>query len=318
MKQSILIAPQQSRVEERPIPATGPEDVLVRVKICGVCASELHGWHGDGERYPRAYGHEVVGEVVEVGRRVAHIRPGMIVTGLFMKGFAEYAAVHERSVIPVPEGIDAASALGEPLMCIMSGARRTKVDLGDTVAVVGLGFMGLLMLQAVGLKGPVKLTGIDLRQEVLDAALRLGADEVFIPEDVPEDYKLTKWKDFGTGWGVNVVVEASGTQPGLTLAGQMVKAHGILSILGYHQGGPRQVDMKLWNWKALEVLNAHERRPDYQMDCMRRGLGLLAAGKIDMASLITHRYGLEDVDAAFHTLLNKPPGFIKAIIVVGD
>jgi len=94
----------------------------------------------------------------------------------------------------------------------------------------------------------------------------------------------------------------------------MVHEHGMLSILGYHQGGPRQVDLELWNWKALDVLNAHERRAEYQMDCMRRGLALLAAGKLDTASLVTHRLGLDQVDAAFNALNTKVPGFVKAVI----
>jgi threonine dehydrogenase-like Zn-dependent dehydrogenase len=115
---------------------------------------------------------------------------------------------------------------------------------------------------------------------------------------------------------VDVAIEASGTQAGLTLAGQMAREHGVLAILGYHQGGPRQVDMELWNWKALEVLNAHERRAGYQMDCMRRGLTLLAAGKLQTAPLVTHRFGLDQVDDAFRALLTKPAGFVKAVITI--
>jgi len=86
--------------------------------------------------------------------------------------------------------------------------------------------------------------------------------------------------------------------------------------VGYHQGGLRQVDMELWNWKALDVLNAHERRADYQMDCMRRGLALLAAGRLDTASLVTHRTALDRVDEAFRALYMKPAGFIKAVVIL--
>jgi threonine dehydrogenase-like Zn-dependent dehydrogenase len=96
----------------------------------------------------------------------------------------------------------------------------------------------------------------------------------------------------------------------------MVREHGVLSIVGYHQGGRRQVDMELWLWKALEVLSAHERRADYQMDCMRRGLALVAAGKLDMAPLVTHRYELDGVDRAFEALVARPKGFVKGVIVM--
>jgi threonine dehydrogenase-like Zn-dependent dehydrogenase len=75
-----------------------------------------------------------------------------------------------------------------------------------------------------------------------------------------------------------VVVEASGTQPGLDLAGKLVRAHGVLSILGYHQGGPRQVDVGMWNWKAIDVVNAHVRRRADLLESMRIGLELEAEG----------------------------------------
>ncbi len=316
MKQSILVAPQKSRIEERPVPQVGDTEVLVKVKACGVCSSELHGWAGDDGAYPREIGHEVVGEVVQVGRRVDAFHAGMTVTGLFQPGFAELAVARQEAVTPLPQGMKDTLALGEPLACVLSGARRTPVELADTVALVGLGFMGLLMLQVVRLKGPARIIGIDTRLEARDAALRAGADEVLAPEDVPAPLKLTEWGQRGKGWGVDVAFETSGTQAGLTLAAQMPHEHGVLSIVGFHQRGPRQVDMELWNWKALQVLNAHERREGYLMDCMRRGLDLVAAGRIDMASLVTHTFGLHQVDNAFQALQSKPPGFIKAAIVI--
>ena len=180
---------------------------------------------------------------------------------------------------------------------------------GDVVAIVGLGFMGLLMLQAIRLKGPAHIVAVDTRQEALDAARRFGADETLLPEQVNDRLKLTRWEDLGKGQGVDTAIEASGSQGGLTLAGQMVHEHGMLSILGYHQGGTRLVDMELWNWKALDVLNAHERRADYQMDCMRRGIVLLASGALDTASLVTHRMSLDQVDEAYNALYQKPAGF---------
>jgi threonine dehydrogenase-like Zn-dependent dehydrogenase len=315
MKQSVIVKPQQSILEERPIPTVGPEDVLVKVKICGVCASELHGWKGDSNPYPREYGHEVAGDVVEMGSQVQAYRPGMRVTGLFSKGFAEYACVRQDWVTTIPDDITYEEALGEPLACILSGARRTNVELGDTIAVVGLGFMGLLMLQAARLRGPARIIAIDPRAEALEIARKFGVDETYPPDQVPEKLKLTQWSQLGKNWGANVVFENSGTQAGLTLAGQMVREHGTLSLVGWHMGGPRQVDVELWNWKAFNVVNAHERRMDYLMDCMRRGMALLAVRKMDIASLVTHRFGLAEVDLAFQALVDKPAGFHKAIIV---
>ncbi len=261
-------------------------------------------------------GHEVVGEVVEVGEEVEDSRPQMVVTGLVSQGFAEYAVAPHTHLVPVPEGVPYEFALGEPLSCVISAVRRTPLELGDTVAIVGVGFMGLLTLQAIRLRGPARIIAVDTREEALELAKSLGADEVYIPQEIPSRLKMVHWENLGRGFGVDVAVEASGTQAALTLASEIVREHGTLSIVGYHQDGPRTIDMQLWNWKAISVVNAHERRVDFQMDCMRRGLNLLKAGKITMEPLITHRYSLDQVDQAFTDLETKPKGFIKGIIYV--
>jgi threonine dehydrogenase-like Zn-dependent dehydrogenase len=316
MKQSVIVEPQHSVLVDRDVPQPGPNEVMVHVKTCGVCASELHGWKGDQYSYPREYGHEVAGEVVAVGSQVTSFQPGMRVTGLFSKGFAEYSKTPQEFVTSIPDGVSYEEALGEPIACVMSGARRTNIDLGDTVAMVGLGFMGMLMLEAARLRGPARIIAIDPRREVLDSAMKFGADEVYTPNEVPERLMLTEWGHLGKGRGADVVFESSGTQPGLTLAGQLVRDHGILSLVGWHQGGLRQVDVEMWNWKGFDIINAHERRMDYLMDCMHRGLALVAAGKLNIAELISHRFPLNAVDDAFRALADKPPGYHKAVIVI--
>lgn len=292
-------------------------DVLVEVKVCGVCASELPVWSGEAGSLPERLGHEVTGVVRQIGDRVTSVCVGDVVTGLFQEGFGELTVTHEAYVTRVPQGVPVGLALGEPLSCAMSAAIRTPVEPGDTVAVVGLGFMGLLMLQMLAAKGPGRLIGIDPRPEARALAASLGADDVCDPSEVPARCRFTSWEQLGSNDGVDVAVEASGTQAGLTLAGELPHEHGFLSILGYHQKGPRQVDMELWNWKALTVLNAHERRKGVQMDCMQRGLRLLAAGKLAMEPLVTHRFALDEVDAAFAALEQKPEGFIKSIVTTG-
>ncbi|MEN3203177.1 MAG: zinc-binding dehydrogenase [Atribacterota bacterium] len=316
MKQSVLVQPQKSEVWEVPIPAIGPRDVLIRVRVCGVCASELHGPWKNPPSLPWKMGHEVVGEVVEVGEEVKDFHPQMVVTGLVSQGFAEYAVAPETHLVPVPEEVPFEFALGEPLSCVISAVRRTPLELGDTVAIVGVGFMGLLTLQAIRFKGPARIIAIDTREEALELAKSLGADEVYTPQEIPPKLKMVHWENLGKGFGADVVVEASGTQSALTLASEIVREHGILSIVGYHQEGPRIIDMQLWNWKAISVINAHERRVDFQMDCMRRGLDLLKAGKIRMEPLITHKYSLDQVDQAFIDLETKPKGFIKGVICI--
>ncbi|MEM7734540.1 MAG: zinc-binding dehydrogenase [Deinococcota bacterium] len=314
--QSIRVAPKTSRLEQRPLPQLGANDVLIRVRVCGVCASEVYPWVHAPD--PKAFGHEVVGEVVAVGSEVVGFEPPMRVTGLVFNGFAEYTVAPATHLTPVPESLSDEAALGEPLSCVISGMRNTGIELGDQIALVGAGFMGLLTLQAANLKGPGEVIAIDNRPEALERALTYGATQLLAPADVAAPLCLDAWEDVPLGYGLNVVIEAAGNPHALALAGRMVQAHGILAIVGFHQGEPVPIDMEMWNWKAIRVVNAHERRHDYQMDCMARGLRLVEVGKLQLASLITHSFSLEEVDAAFNTLLNKPADFIKAIIKVSD
>ena len=217
------------------------------------------------------------------------MKPGAAVTGLFRGGFAEDAIATEDRVVPIPDGIDVRDALGEPLACIVGAAARTRVELGDTVAIIGVGFMGLLMLQAVRLRGASRIIAIDLRADALEAARRLGAHEAYTPDRLPERLRVPQRRVMEPGWGVDVAVEASGTQPGLTLAGELAREHGQISILGYHNegGGWRHVHLQLWNWKALDVQNAHERRLDVK-DGVRANRAPPARDRADRRGLADH------------------------------
>jgi threonine dehydrogenase-like Zn-dependent dehydrogenase len=255
-----------------------------------------------------------MGVVVAVGSDVTRFSEGERVTGLFQGAYADLCLATESELLSVPDGVGEENALGEPLACLVNAQRRTPVELADRVAVIGLGYMGLGILQLLKLRGPSRIVAIDVREDARAAAIALGADEAYHPSQLPDAYKLTNFGDWQSDRGFDVVVEGSGTQPGLTLAGEMVRAHGVLSILGYHQGGPRQVDVGMWNWKAIDVVNAHVRRRADLMESMRIGLELTAKGLIDLGALVTHRYPLDEVDRAYTDLQEKPPGFIKAVV----
>ncbi len=312
---SQLVAPRQSEVVEEATPKPGPGEVLVEVTACGVCASELHPWMEGQPPYPQRFGHEPVGIVEAVGPNVSRFQPGDRVTGLFKGAYSRFCVADEEILLAVPANVPDAGALGEPMACLVNGQRRTRVDLADRVTVIGLGFMGLGMLQLLKLRGAGRIVAIDVREDARQRAAELGAHEVYHPADVPPEYRLTRFSEWQSTKGLDVVVEASGTQAGLTLAGEMVRAHGILSILGYHQGSPRQVEVGMWNWKAIDVVNAHVRRRSDLLESARIGLALTAAGLIDLGALITHRYSLNDVDQAYADLRDKPAGFIKALVV---
>ena len=322
MMASVIAGPRRSELETVPIPSIGDEDVLIRVTACGVCASELHpwmegaGWLEASGRRP-IFGHEPVGVVEKVGALVSGFRAGDRVTGLIHHAFAQYAKANYRAIIKVPDGLDDFEALGEPLSCLMSGADRTPVGLRQDVAVVGAGFMGLGFLQLMRLKGAGRLIAVDVREESLEAARRFGANETYVPQAVPADYKVTAWSHMEQGIrGVDVAVEATGAQGGLQLAGEMAAVHGVLSVVGYHQGhgGLRSVNMELWNWKAITVVNAHERRREVHMKQMEAGLRLIERKQFAMRELVTHVFTLEEVDQAYEAIVEKPPGYIKSVI----
>ena len=155
------------------------------------------------------------------------------------------------------------------------------------------------------------------RTSVLDTALELGADAVYTPSSVPPALRSTDVSRWAVDRGFDVVVEASGTQAGLSLAGELVRTNGVLSILGFHQNGARSIDMEMWNWKAIDVVNAHVRRPAVLVDATQVGLALMSAGRLTFAPLVTHRFDLVELDDAFRMLRDKPPGFIKAVISIG-
>ena len=314
MRFSQLIAPRTSEVIETLTPRPGPGEVVIEVLASGVCASELHPWAEGRPGYPHRFGHEPMGVVAGVGPGVDHLREGDRVTGLFKQAYADCCLADAAVLLPVPDRVADEAALGEPIACLVNAQRRTPVELADQVALIGLGYMGLGMLQLLKLRGPRRIVAIDVRQGARARAGSLGADEVYDPVELPVDYRLTAFQDWQSNRGFDVVVEASGTQPGLTLAGELVRAHGVLSIVGYHQGGPRQVDVGMWNWKAIDVVNAHVRRRADLLESMRIGLELTATGQLDLGSLVTHSYGLDEVDRAFGDLQAKPPGFIKAVV----
>lgn len=310
MRISEVAGPRSSRVAEAAVPEPGVNDVLLRVRACGICGSEYPQWVRP-ESPPVNLGHEAAGVVVAVGAGVSGLHPGDRVAGLFRRGFSEYAVGPAEAVTRFPDDLDLEeAALGEPVACAVSGALRTDVGLGQTVAVIGLGFMGLLTLQLLRMKGAFRILAIDTRPETETAARRLGADEFLLPEKVPRDLLLTE--NAGNG-GVDVAAECSGTGPALDLAVRMLKRHSVLSVVGYHQGGPRTVDFQMLNWKAADVINAHEKRRDFKMKCLRIGLDLAAAGRLELGSLVTHRYPLDAVDRAFEDYESKPDGYIKGL-----
>ena len=314
MKAAAMVKAGSFSVYDIEIPTPKPNEVLVKMKACGLCSSELGMWRNKefNVEIPLFIGHEVSGVVEKIGEEVTQFTPGDRVTVFTEKGgYAEYVTVPEKAVVKIADHVPFELALGEPIACAMNGTKRSGVEIGDTVVMIGLGFMGALILQGVKLKGASKIIAIDPREESQEIAEKLGVDVFLNPN---KENIVDKVFELTDGRGADVVIESTGYQEPLNLATKLVKIRGRIVIFGYHQGGPRTIDVQTWNWKGLDVVNAHERDHDVYIDGMRTGIKLLNNHQLQMEPLVTHFFTIDQINEAFETANAKPIGFIKAVI----
>jgi threonine dehydrogenase-like Zn-dependent dehydrogenase len=318
MKTMMMVGPRKSSVVDVPDLQPAAGQVLVKIKYNGICMSEWHPWAeaNGGERM----GHEPMGTVASLGDRVTGFAIGDRVTGLSMTPcYSEYCLCKQGSLVRIPDNLSDEDALAEPLSCLVSVASKLRIEkAGDPVAVVGTGYMGLGLLSLLRLQGAGKIIAVDPRIEARENAVRFGADEVYTPDSVPAGYIVTSWDDTMYARGIQLVGEFSGTEAGLRLAGDMTGIHGTLGVGGWHQGGDRTVDFRLWGWKGITVINTHERREAYQAACCRNAMELLSSGRWSFKGLSRHIYGLNEFDRANEDLANKPKGYVKGLIRCSD
>jgi len=316
MRACVLAAPGQVRVEERPAPVPGPGEVRVRLAGSGVCHSNLPVWEGrEWFTYPLAAGapgHEGWGVIDAVGEGVTAVRVGARVAALSHAAYATHDVTDAANVVEIPAAFGDAPFPGEPLGCAMNIFARMQVEPGQDVAVVGVGFLGALLCRLAANAG-ARVIAVSRRPFSLDVARQFGAHDLVAMDDhsrIIEDVKHRTGGKF-----CERVVECTGMQWPLDLAGELTAERGRLAIAGFHQDGPRQVNMFLWNWRGLDVVNAHERDPRVYVDGMRRAAEAVASGAIDPAPLYTHRYPLDRLGDALEATRTRPDGFLKALVM---
>jgi 2-desacetyl-2-hydroxyethyl bacteriochlorophyllide A dehydrogenase len=316
MKIAILQGPRAFELAEAPVPQIAGDEVLVRVAYCGVCTSELDMWEGSAGNsvFPRMPGHEVSGVVEQVGAQVFGLKPGdnvgVWVTG---RGFAEYVAVKAEFCLPAGD-VPLDLALAEPLACAVNTVELANISLGDDVVIIGAGFMGNLVQKLVELQGPQHLIVADARADALERARQLGATHVV---DVKNESLPEAVKALTSGRGADVSFEVTGVQAPLLMLGDMTRMSGKLVIVGYHQGGRREIPLAQWNWMAFQVLNAHFREGATIMRGMRIGMRLLTSGRLKLDGLVSHRFALPEINRAFEIAHAKPAGFVKSTVAIG-
>lgn len=315
MRAAVIEAPGVSAVRHVPRPEPGAHEVRVRISGSGVCGSNLPIWEGrDWFSYPNqpgAPGHEGWGVVDAVGDAVSRIAPGDRVAVLSHRAFAEFDIAAEDAVLRLPDVIAGRPLPAEPLGCVMNIFRRSDIGAGQDVAIIGIGFMGALLVRVCAHAG-ARVLAISRRPFALDVARQLGAAETIEMND--HGRIIERVKGLTGGAGCARVIEAVGMQWPLDLAGELAADRGRLIIAGFHQDGVRRVNLQLWNWRGLDVVNAHERDPAVYVRGMSEALAAIESDVLDPWQLCTHSFDLDELGAALETVRTRPDGFMKALV----
>ena len=331
---SVLDGVGAVRVESRPVPEPGPDEVLVRVAAVGVCGSDVHYYeHGRiGEfvvREPLVLGHEASGTVVgrgsaatrlEVGQRVA-LEPGVpcgrcercregaynlcpLVTFFGTPpvdgAFARYVTINEHFAHPVPDSLtDEQAALIEPLSVGLWAVRRARVHPGDTVLVTGAGPIGLLAVQAALVAGAARVVVTDLDPGRRELATRLGADETVDPRG-PDGADLADL-------GADVLLECSGAPPAVSSGVAALRAGGRAVLIGM---GADEVTLPM---SALQVREVTVTGTFRYANTYPAAIALVGAARVRLDPLVTGTFGLDEVEAAL-TVGSSGEGAVKAVV----
>lgn len=315
MQACVIAEPGRAALRRLERPEPGPGQVLLQLQGSGVCASSLPLWEGrpwfDYPQPPGAPGHEGWGIVAALGDGVDTVREGDRVAALSYRAHAEFDLAQADALVRLPAALGDAPVPGEPLGCACNIFQRSQIQPGQTVAIVGIGFLGALLTQLCVNAG-ARVIALSRRPFALDLARRCGAAHTLALDDHRQ--VLEQVKALTDGRWCERVIEATGLQGPLDLAAEMTAERGRLVIAGYHQDGLRQINLQLWNWRGIDAVNAHERDPRAYIAGMRAAVDLMVAGVLDPAPLYTHRLPLDRLGEALELTRNRPDGFLKALV----
>jgi threonine dehydrogenase-like Zn-dependent dehydrogenase len=312
-----ISAPREVRIDDVALAEPGDREVRVRVHGCGICGSNIPVWEGrpwfSYPQAPGAPGHEAWGTVELVGQHVTGVRAGDPVALLTSQAFADAVVVPATEVVVLPDALRGVAFPGEALGAGFNVARRSHFEADEVVAVIGIGFLGAIVTRLAAAAG-ARVIAISRRPASLELARSMGAADVVAMDDhqriIDEVVALT------AGALCRTVVEAVGAQWPLDLAGQLTAFGGRLVVAGYHQDGARQVDMQLWNWRGIDVINAHERDPEVVRHGVRDAAAAVVDGWFDPAPMYTHTFALAQLGRAMDAIVERPAGFVKSLVTM--
>lgn len=327
--------------EDVPLPEIAADEVLIRVKACGICGSDVHGMDGStGRRIPPIImGHEAAGVIEQIGSGVSEWSLGERVTfdstvvtrqdfysqkGTFNLSdyrkvlgvscpeyrqhgaFAEFVAVPQSVLYRLPEGLSfEQAAMTEPVSVAFHAVNQLPSEINDSAVVVGCGMIGLFVVQALRIKGCGKIIAIDLDASRLEMALKFGADAA-IKADDPE--ALDKVRALTHGRGADLGVEVVGITPTVTMAINAVRKGGKIALVG--NLAPK-IDLPLQAvvTRQLTLYGSCASAGEYPA-C----LDMIASGRVKVDEMMSAVVPLEDAGAWFERLHRGEPGLMKVIV----
>jgi len=341
MKALLLEDYKKLAVQDVPEPEIGPGDVLVRVKSCGICGSDVHGFDGSsGRRIPPVImGHEASGVVARLGGDVTGLQEGDRVTfdsmiscgrcwfcrqgqpnlcddrrvlGVSCKeyrrhgAFAEFVSVPSHIVFKIPDALSFdEAAMVEPVSVAVHAVNLTRVRLGDTAVVVGAGMIGLLTIQALRQAGCGRIVSVDLEDDRLALAKKLGADHVINSRagDVPAQIQAMT-----DGRGADIAMEAVGVPATVEMSVESVRKGGSVTLIG---NVTSKVSFPLQSvvTREVSVLGSCASSNDYPA-CLE----LMGRQAIQVAGMISAAVPLEQGAEMFDRLYNREPNLTKVIL----
>lgn len=310
-----LAAPGTIVLAEREL-TVGPDEVLVKGHLSGICGSDKAMYRGDIPdkiTLPLWIGHESGGTVVEIGARVREYAPGdRVMVFNWCNTFADYYTVPVSGLQPVPGGLDMdLASLGEPIACAMYSALTCGAQLGDVVVVYGMGFAGSIIAQAVKRMGAHTVVAVDVAEHKLAVARRLGSD---VAINAKTEDPVRAVRDLTHGRGADVVVEAAGSEASMNQATAMLKHNGILALYSWITR-PVTLNIGRWHDDGLQIRTTglvHHTEQE-RVIWTPWALRPVAQGLVDVRSLITHEFPLAKVAEAFE-VADRDPAAIKVIV----
>ncbi|PQO29032.1 galactitol-1-phosphate 5-dehydrogenase [Blastopirellula marina] len=345
MNAIVLHAVGDLRYEQVPIPILRPGTVRVRIGFCGVCGSDIPRCFSKGTySFPTICGHEFAGTVEECGEGVVNFQPGDRVAvfpllwrddhaaceqGKYAQsdgydylgsrsdgGFSEYVIAPERNLIRVPDNVSLEeAAMTEPAAVALHAVRRAKVRLGDSVAVFGLGPIGLMVAQWLKAAGAGPICLFDIQPEKLEIARSLGFQHTF---DSRTSDAIEVVSQLTSGHGVHVAIEAAGVPPTMLAALKTARCSGRVVLLGNPSADvtlPAQLISQAMR-REINILGVWN--SDFSVygddDDWRTVLAAMSSGTLNLKPLITHRLPLSEGVVALEMMREQSESFTKVLI----